>query len=497
MSAAGRSHDDPQGPVGTLLGDAFAPEVAAHPGQSGFRLLATGLDAFTMRVALAESARRTLDLQYYIFHGDDTGALLSAALLQAADRGVRVRLLVDDLNLVGRDLLAAALDAHPRIEVRVFNPFTAGDRGALSRLVAFLRDSARLNRRMHNKSFIADGRLAIVGGRNVGNEYFDANRELGFGDLDVLAAGPIAEEIAGSFEAYWNSEATRSLRFLGIRRRGRRILRHFRVTLGKRLGTVESSEYAVRLRETDLARQLTSSHLELEWAKAQLIADEPAKAVLPAVHGGTQPRDFLALLAEEAVEEVILVSPYFVPGERGMTDLRKLCERGVRLRILTNSLAATDVALVHAGYSRYRHALLEMGAEIHELKPIVKPVRGVRPHLFSSARASLHAKTFVFDRRKVVIGSLNLDPRSFFLNTEIGLIIHSAVLCTQVESAFGELTGPSYSYRVLLSDAHGGRLEWRTEEDGAAVTYRSEPQAGLLRRLWAGIAGLLPIEGHL
>ncbi|MEX0959737.1 MAG: phospholipase D family protein [Burkholderiales bacterium] len=491
------SRDQARTSGATLLGDAFAPEVAAHPGQSGFRLLATGLDAFVMRVALAESAQRTLDMQYYIFHADDTGALLTEALLQAADRGVRVRLLVDDYNLVGRDWLAAALDAHPRIEVRVFNPFVAGARGTVSRLIAFLRDPVKLNRRMHNKSFIADGRLAIVGGRNVGNEYFDADRELGFGDLDVLAAGPVAGEIAASFETYWSSESARSLRFLGIRRRGRRILRRFRAALDKRLEKVRRSQYATRLRDTDLAKQLTGSHLDLEWAKADLIADEPAKVVLPVERGEPQSQGFLGLLAQESIQEVILVSPYFVPGERGMASLRSLRARGVRVRILTNSLAATDAPVVHASYRRYRQALLELGAEIHEFKPVVRPPRGARPRLFASARASLHAKAFVFDRRKMVIGSLNLDPRSFFLNTEIGLIIQSEALAGQVAAAFEQLAAPTYSYQVTLSAVRGGRLRWRTQEDGIRVSYDGEPQAGLLRRLLAWGAGLLPIEEHL
>ncbi len=481
----------------TSLGKQLAQDVAAHHPLSGFRLLAMGTEAFLMRVTLADLAQRTLDLQYYIYRDDDTGAYLTQALLKAADRGVRVRLLVDDLNIVRKDDDVTALDAHPRIEVRIFNPFASRHEPYWSRLLSFVADAALLNRRMHNKSFIADNLCAIVGGRNIGDEYFDASRDFGFGDLDVLGVGPVAGDISESFDRYWNSAFSYPPSRISARAMAKIWMARLRMRLGRHFLRMRKSEYASRVFRTDLAAQLSTQQLNLEWAKAALLADPPEKIMDPPGAGSTEPYDRLQALAEETASEIILVSPYFVPGEAGMRALRQLRERNVKIRILTNSLASTDVAAVHAGYRRYRPELLQMGVELYELKPIV-PTGGRRRRriMFGSARASLHAKTFVFDRCKVVIGSMNLDPRSIYLNTELGLMIESRVLAREIAESFDELVDTDYSYKVER-DPGSGRLRWLSKEQGKEVVQQHDPLASIWRRIAVRMLGWLPIESQL
>lgn len=481
----------------TVLEKLLTDELEAHPEESGFRLLALGTEAFLMRTALAETAQRTLDLQYYIYRDDDTGALLTQALLKAADRGVRVRLLVDDLNIERKDDDVTALDAHPRIEVRIFNPFATRGDSAWARFASFLTDPARLNRRMHNKSFIADNLCAIVGGRNIGDEYFDAARDFGFGDLDVLAVGPVTRKISRSFDQYWNSAYAYPLSAMGSRVSASLWMERVRRRLGRHFVLMRKSDYAARLRRTDLAAQLTDRHLALDWARTQLLADLPGKIMQSPETAPTLPYDRLRELAGQAVGEIILVSPYFVPGEQGVAALREIRSRNVRVRVLTNSLASSDVAAVHAGYSRYRAVLLAMGVELHELKPIV-PAGGRRKRriMFGSARASLHAKTYVFDRKRIVIGSMNLDPRSMYLNTELGLLIESQKLASEVAESFDELADTNYSYRVEIDDESGG-LRWSGEENGVKTVYHHDPQASIWRRLAVRILDLFPIERQL
>jgi putative cardiolipin synthase len=479
----------------TTFGRMVAAESARHPGKSGFRLLANGMEAFLMRAVLAELAERTLDLQYYIFRNDDTGGLLTEALIHAADRGVRVRLLVDDLNLVAREDEVSALDSHPGIEVRIFNPFIARAGSPLARLAGFLAHPVRLNRRMHNKSFIADNQCAIVGGRNIGDEYFDANRDFGFGDLDVFAVGPVTHEISASFDVYWNSAFAYPLGAVGFRASATGWMDRLRARLSGHLNRMRETDYAKGLRETDLAKQLIERRLSIEWARAKLIVDVPEK-VEGRADSGALPIEQLRALAEKAAGEVILVSPYFVPGREGVTALCQLRSRGVRVRILTNSLASSDVAAVHAGYSRYRAALLEGGIEIHEFKPILPTRRKSRRIIFGSAWSSLHAKIYVFDRKRAIIGSLNLDPRSVYLNTELALDVDSSPLAGQIAEAFEELIQPEYSYRVERNP-DGGGLTWTSEDDDGEVTYFRDPQASIWRRLAVVFLRMLPIEDQL
>lgn len=480
----------------TTLRRLVAAESERRPGMSGFRLLTNGMEAFLMRAVLAELAERSLDLQYYIFRNDDTGALLTQALIHAADRGVRVRLLVDDLNLVTREDEVVALDSHPGIEVRIFNPFIARAGSPLARLAGFAADPLRLNRRMHNKSFIVDNQCAIVGGRNIGDEYFDANRDFGFGDLDVLAVGPVTHEISASFDTYWNSDHAYPLAAAGFRKSVAIWMDRLRARLGGHLNRMRDSDYARSLRETGLARQLMERRLSLEWAPARLIVDAPEK--ITAQHGSTALSiEHLRALAESARRELILVSPYFVPGAEGAAILCRIRNSGVRVRILTNSLASSDVAAVHAGYSRYRRQLVDSGIELYEFRPILPERRKGRRVIFGSARASLHAKTYVFDRERAIIGSLNLDPRSIFLNTELALEIDSPVVAGTIAEDFEELVQPEYSYRVERDPGASGGLKWSGREGDREVVFRRDPQASVWRRLAVVLLRLLPIEDQL
>ncbi len=496
-------------PETTRLGRLFAEAAAANAGRSGFLLLESGLDAFLMRALLADAAEGTLDVQYYILHDDTTGKLFMDHLLAAADRGVRVRLLLDDTATLGRDFAIATFDIHPRIEVRVFNPFVRRRSSRISRLLEFATHPSRLNHRMHNKMFVADNAAAIVGGRNIGDEYFEAHPQVNFKDMDLLAVGPIARDVSACFDEFWNSEwAIPISAFRLVRPRARDLRRARRILLKHTLKMVES-EYARRLRDADLLRKAESDSLRLVWAPAQTVCDRPRKISAknpldPSVHLG--PR--LLPLAEQAQEEILLVTPYFVPRDFGLALLAGLRRRGVRIRILTNSLASTDVTIVHSGYARYREALLRAGIELFEMKPTARTRwRRIRGKIAGSAGASLHAKILVADRKILYVGSFNLDPRSANLNTEMGLVVESPPLAGEIISLFDEAVKPANAYRLALVDGSNGKivarpsigahLTWITEENGQIVHLHHEPMAGLWRRFLASFISLFPIENQL
>ena len=474
----------------TRLGRAIAGLGAANPGKTGIYPLPDGRDAFAARVLLARAADRSLDLQYYIWHEDTTGQLLFEAVWQAAERGVRVRMLLDDANTRGLDATIAALDAHPDIEVRLFNPFA--NRGF--RLGDAITDFSRVNRRMHNKSFIADSQAAIVGGRNIGDQYFDAGSPVGFADLDVLAVGAIVHEVAEEFDRYWNSESAYPAASL--------IAPAAPGTLAGRRDAWERSRQAPRtdgylqaLRETELVRQLLEGQLQFEWAGAQVVSDDPAKVLQPLDRRELHMLPHLENALGRPLRELDLVSPYFVPGSEGTKALLSLVERGVQVRVLTNGLAATDVNLVHAGYCRYREELLRGGARLYELKPgaDMRRHRDEDDHRgIGSASSGLHAKTFSVDRTRIFVGSFNLDPRSARLNTEMGVVLDSPLLAKRLSEWFDTVI-PDNAYEVHVA-AGGKGLEWRERTAAGEVVHTSEPQTGLLKRLWIEFLSLLPIE---
>jgi putative cardiolipin synthase len=466
----------------TRLGLALAPAVAANPGKTAIHALRDGRDAFAARVLLARAAERSLDVQYYIWHDDITGNLLCEALWQAAERGVRVRLLLDDNNTKGLDDDIAALDAHPNIEIRLFNPYA--NRGW--RLGELAVDFSRLNRRMHNKSFTADNQAAIVGGRNIGDEYFGAEGAVAFQDLDVLAAGAVVPEVSAEFDAYWNSaSAYPAASLIPAPKAADTTVREGWAKLHEQ---PEAGRYLDAVRETSLIRDLLARSLQLDWMGARVVSDDPAKVLSPLERTDLNMLPRMQAAVGKPARELDLVSPYFVPTEAGTAALREMAQSGVRVRILTNSLAATDVTPVHAGYSNYREALLRAGVHLYELKPSAQQKSVQRSGIGGSSHASLHAKTFAVDRSRIFVGSFNFDPRSARLNTEMGVVLESPALAARLSGALDAML-PSDAYEVRLSP-DGRGLEW-IEGD---VHHSSEPGVGWLRRTWVGFLSILPIE---
>jgi len=450
---------------------------------SAIQPLREGKIAFAARLMLIDRAERSIDVQYYIWHDDLTGLLTLERLRAAADRGVAVRLLLDDLGVSRLDAVLAELNAHPNIEVRLYNPF--GLRWPVP--VNYLFDFVRLNRRMHNKAMTFDRVLTITGGRNIGDEYFDTGDEPAFVDLDAIAAGEAAEAVADDFADYWASRSAYRLE---------RVIpgeRHQRGALDRALQVVcDTEEYRdyARAFETDPAiRAISGGELDLEPARAKLVSDIPDKT-LGSVLSGHLLAGKLAGLLDEVEESFDLVSPYFVPGKRGTAEFLRLARRGVRVRVLTNSLAAYDVPLVHAGYRKYRRRLLEGGIELYELKARSSPpARRSDAGAIGSSGSSLHAKTFAADGRTLFIGSFNFDPRSIWLNTEMGLVIASEPIARKIEQVLAQ-EYTRIAYRVSLDER--GRMRWEDPETGA-ILYR-DPDSSLAQRTLMRALGLLPIE---
>ena len=431
--------------------------MAKHipPGESGFHLLHGGHAALAARLALAQRATRTLDVQYYLFHNDTTGKLVAAALLAVAERGVRVRLLVDDIDTAHKELRLATPNAHPNIQVRLFNPFHTRSTNLFVKGWQALREHVRLNRRMHNKVFIADNQLGITGGRNIGDEYFNAHHDLAFVDLDVVAAGAIVDELSQSFDQYWNSDAAVPASALPVDASDIRLQRAIRFLQAFRAQHLDS-EYGRALTAADPIPKLLTGQLPLHIARADLIVDPPDKVLIGQLAG----------LSIKPTRRALIVSPYFVPGATGMAYFEYWRSQGVQVDVLTNAYAASDVPVVHAGYANYRIPLLEAGINLYELKPVSEPTgERLRDLGSGSSRASLHAKTFIFDDEHVFIGSFNFDPRSALLNTEMGLVIHSPELSRQVTAIAQDAMRPERSYppRLVAGNPENGtakRLQW-------------------------------------
>ena len=473
----------------TRLHEALAPLTAQHPGLTGIYALGEGRAAFAARMALAAAAQRSLDVQYYIWHEDVSGELMFDALRRAAERGVRVRLLLDDNNTEGMDATLAALNAQPNVELRLFNPFV----NRWARLWGYATDFSRLNRRMHNKSFTADGVATIVGGRNIGDEYFSAGEGIGFIDLDVIAIGAVVSDVEKSFDDYWiSASAYPAGRILPAATPAQ--LSKF-ATQGIEVGdSASGQEYMAAVRKTEIVHDMIARQMDWEWCEAQLIVDDPAKALDRAKR-----EDFLLAGIERVVgppkSELHLVSPYFVPTKNGVAAFSKMRARGVQVSILTNALEATDVAAVHAGYAKHRKELLRQGVQLWELKrsAAAVPVGGSAGSGSSgeSGGASLHAKTFTVDREQVFVGSFNFDPRSAALNTEMGLVLRSPALAGRLANAFDQRI-PAVAYQVRLTPRGG--LQWIERQPQGEVVYDTEPGTSGWRRFGVDVLSLLPID---
>ena len=479
----------------------LASEVNQRGEQSGFRLLTKSTNALMSRIALADHAQHSIDLQYYIFQNDATGRLLAQRLLAAADRGVRVRMLLDDVNLKDVGQMLDALDAHENIEVRLFNPFSTREASTLSKIGQFLVDGQRLNRRMHNKSFITDNTAAIIGGRNIGDDYFDAGNETNFRDLDLVAIGPVVREASRIFDDYWNCEAAYPVTAFKNDRDTTADLVALRIALARDARAFAQSDYAQATLEEIPNGPTADRRGEWFWGPAVVVADQPekidAREDVPALRIGPK----LKTMVDAAKSEVFMTSPYFVPGDTGTQFLTALVQRGVTTQVLTNSLAATDEAAAHSGYARYRRRLLEGGVQLYELRPTPGPAQPVTASGTSSG-VSLHAKTLVVDREQVYIGSLNMDQRSKLLNTEMGVIIDSAALAKAVREFFDTAILPANSFHVVLRDSSGSKpdgkqMVWLWSAGGKAMSDQSDPDVSKQRRTEVFVMGMLPIESLL
>ena len=474
----------------TRIGRSVGALVQAHPGRSGLIALADGRDAFAARVRLAEVAERSLDVQYYIWHDDMSGTLLFDALRRAADRGVRVRLLLDDNNTAALDSTLAALDAHPNIELRLFNPFAIRN----WRVLGYLGDFPRLNRRMHNKSFTADNQATIIGGRNIGDEYFDAGRDVLFVDLDVLAIGPVVREVSQDFDRYWASASSYPAASV-LPPADPAATQALASAAAEVAHDAHARAYLTALASSPFVRAMLARQLPFDWALARMVSDDPAKGL-----GRAKADDLLWSRLKRIVatptRELQLVSPYFVPTQAGVDYFVGLARKGVKVTVLTNSLEATDVAAVHAGYAKWRRPLLEAGVILYEMKRTSPPPKDrERGRLGSSSGSSLHAKTFAIDGSQVFVGSFNFDPRSARLNTELGFVIDCAAMAQAIAESFADNIA-TQAYRVRLGA--DGALRWvEAQPDGAEVVHDEEPGVGFWLRLGVRVMSLLPIDSLL
>jgi len=492
--------------------------------KNGLSLIDGNLDAFAARVLCARLAERSLDMMYYIWHDDLTGRLLLNEVLDAADRGVRVRLLLDDINAQGRDPAYVALDQHPNIKIRMFNPSRTRHNGLRRGLEMVLR-VLTVTRRMHNKAFIADGRVAIVGGRNIGDAYFGAGKMSNFRDLDLALVGPSVREAEVVFDNFWNSDMALPIRVLALPRRlknpdtwrdelarfylsweARPFLDYLHQHIGieqlprntRRFShkNVGKSKKIERFSESKKLKMALERLLDVESRlfvadKVKVLSDPPQKALNRRSENWLMGQ--LLPKLEAAKKSLQLTSPYFVPGLDGTARLIHIAREGVRVKVLTNSLAATDVAAVHGGYMPYRKILLKGGIELYELK---RDGSKQRLRLFGSGRASLHTKAFLVDETQGFVGSFNFDPRSVSLNTEMGILFECAGISSKMAALFEEEITGQMSYHVVMEN--GEKLTWHSiNEQGEPVTLYQEPETRWGRRAFVRLISLLPIESQL
>jgi putative cardiolipin synthase len=470
----------------TYLGQEIIPVVASKPpDQSGFYPMEDGVDALAARLLLAQRAEKTIDVQYYLIKNDIVGRAFILSLLRAADRGVRVRLLLDDMFTKGYDIGMAALHSHPNFEVRIFNPFR---RGAAGRTLGAVTEFGRINRRMHNKSFTIDNQITIIGGRNIADEYFGVREDAKFGDLDVVCVGSVVQEVSNMFDTYWNHPtALPAPAFVKELEDPEAALNELRDRLEGALDDIRESEYAGAVRAR-ISKYVESDSSLYEWAPYQLVVDSPDKGIKKKAEEADSITTPLLESLRRAEHELLIISPYFVPLKGGIEGLSEIQNRGVKVTVLTNSLAANNQFTVHGGYAPSRKPLLEAGVKIYEVRPDAD-VSGTEFVNASGARATLHTKAFIVDDKEVFIGSFNFDPRSANINTELGVIIHDPELAllfgALIEDALRKQT-----YEVFLNER--GKVRWRGYVNGEEVIYDKEPETTWGQRFKAGFARILP-----
>jgi putative cardiolipin synthase len=490
-------------PQTTRFGRQFANAAQQNPGRSGFRIFNVGIDGFLLRLEMINAAERTLDLQYYIFRGDESGVLITDALLRASDRGVRVRVLVDEGESVPGDEQLFRLAGHANIEIRVFNPWAYRGHSKFIRDAEYLLRHSRLDYRMHNKLFVADGSVGLLGGRNIGDQYFQIDPESQFADDDVFAAGPMTHELSSEFDEFWNCAFAIPAEALQHRKTGdvaAYSTSHYRPREAPKLKSA-GLNYAEKLATGEPLAGLMSGALSLVWADAQFVSDPPDKKKLAAA--GTRVGNLMykpvAEMARQVKSELIIVSPYFVPSKDELGLLHSHRQHGIRVRALTNSLESNPETAAHAGYMHYRVELLRDGVQLYEVRSLLGNTQGSG----QSARVSrygnysLHAKLYVMDTKELYIGSMNFDARSRHLNTEMGLIIHNGELAQQEASRFEAMIRPENAYSVELRPGSSSRLVWHTVENGQPVDYDREPARNSWHRVKARLLSFLPLDPEL
>lgn len=475
----------------TFYGKQFDDLVASKPeGQSGFYPLSDGIDALAARLLIAAGAEKSIDLQYYLIKSDITGGAFVHALLEAADRGVRVRLLLDDIFTKGYDAGMAGLVSHPNFEIRIFNPFYRGFGG---RARSGLTNFGRINRRMHNKSFTVDNEITIIGGRNIADEYFGAREDAKFGDLDVIGIGPVVADVSTMFDSYWNhSTALPIAAFANMPDDPAAELERVRRELKAAREAVAGSRYADAVRKQYI-EYIHTDNSGYYWAPYELVYDSPDKGIKSKAEDAASITTPLIESLRSAEKELVVLSPYFVPRKSGIEGFSALQASGVNVTIITNSLAANNQFTVHGGYAPSRKPLLKSGVKIYEVR-VDADIAGAEIVAASGAKATLHTKAFLVDTKEVFIGSFNFDPRSANINTESGVIIRSpelaALFAKGIEEALAQQT-----YELFLNDS--GKLRWRGLRDGTNEVLKKEPQTSWSQRFMAGFMRFMPVRGQL
>lgn len=484
----------------TRLGRAVAPLLQEQAGNSGVILLGDGVDAFVGRAVLATLAEKSLDVQYYMFHQDTVGRLLIREFVKAADRGVRVRLLIDDMYGEEADDVWSALDTHPNMEVRLYNPFVRGK----SKGLQMVTQAKRVNHRMHSKTYTVDNQFTIVGGRNIGDEYFNADENVAFSDLDAMAIGPVVPQVSNEFDEYWNNRHSFPITTLiaGVEEKNipEGALDSLREDLDKFYQQPQTLAYRDAVKSSDFANALRNNTARFSFSQAKIIHDSAEK--MTKEHENWKEELLISQLApyiKEAKEQFTLVSPYFVPGKNGADAICKLAEQGVRVRILTNSLVSNDVAAVHTGYIRHRKQLLRCGVELYELNEKLKELEAkLFTWLPGLSKSSLHAKTMAMDKELMFVGSFNFDKRSLNINTEIGILFQDPVLASHSAQHFDEHID-KIAFRVeLVKDDRGKEsMRWTATEEDKEVVFTHEPYASFWKRLSVNLMRILPIDSML
>ncbi len=465
----------------TALGRAVSSWLRRESATAGVYRLDSGYDALGARIGLIDVAEETIDIQSYLIKDDVSGNLIALHLAGAADRGVRVRLLMDDALTDEVDSGLLSLDEHENIEVRVFNPFPR----RRSRFISLLANFNILNRRMHNKAFTVDNQVTIVGGRNLADEYYQTGGETEFIDEDLLAVGAPVDEVSDGFDEFWNSpEAIPMEAFDSLVAHS-----HVNLSLHEARKLIADHRDSLFLRNVhgELVDKLLAGTLELVSAGVEVVQDRPAKVRNLVRRRPSVTSEYLQRMVSSATQELIIISPYFVPQKQGVEFFSSLAKTGVRVIIVSNSLASTNHASVHAVYARYRKPLLQNGVELYELRPRLETMP-------IDAKLTLHSKVATVDRKRLFVGSFNLDPRSLYINTEMGMAVDSAELAGNMAASILESL-PETAYKLELSPK--GKLQWLLRTAGVQEVITTEPQSSLWRRFRTKLMSLLPIEEQM